>query len=137
MGLLSRGVNRLARVQATNESETVLISRPAAGSTFAWQDLPVTAVIGGPGFGQQATSDIPGRIGDWAIDFVIRISDWITAGCTSTPQEGDLITRTIDIGGASTVVKFRVITQGNIPAWDWGEPERVTYRIHAKYESLS
>lgn len=134
MGLLARGVTRLARTQAENESETVVISRPAKGGGFTWQNKSVAAVIAGPGFGQQTTSEIPGRIGDWAIDFVVRVSDWVAAGCTNEPIEGDLIVRQMTIGGTTGSHNFRVVATGNIPAWDWGEPERITYRIHARYE---
>ena len=132
MGLLARGMSRLARVQAENESETVTISRPSG-----FTNKSVAAVIAGPGFGQQANADIPGRIGDWAVDFVIRVSDWEAAGCTGEPKEGDVITRSLTRGGPVVSNQFRVAIDSNIPAWDWGEPERLTYRIHARYEGAT
>lgn len=136
MGLLFRGVSRLARVQAVNESETVLVTRRDYDSAYIYQNLSVLAVIAGPGFSQNTATELPGRIGDWSVDFVIRVADWVTAGCVGVPQEGDEITRTITIGGTPTTATFRVIAAGNIPAWDWGEPERITYRIHTRYEAL-
>lgn len=125
MGLHSRGATFLAGRQKASESETVVITR-----TGTFTDKSVAAVIGGPGFGVDEQIDIPGRIGEWKVDFIIRVTDWTTAGCTGTPAINDKIVRTI--GGVEKT--FRVMSDSNIPAWDWGEPEQVTYRVHARYE---
>lgn len=130
MGLLSRGMSALARVQAENESESVTYYRVDDMRGFA-----VDAVIGGPGFGQEDNADLPGRIGEWAVDFIIRVSDWEAAGIPFEPRESDVIQRTLTRAGVSRPHNFRVTADNNVPAWDWGEPERVTYVIHTRYES--
>ena len=129
MGLLSRGMGMLARVGAETNSVSVTYSRPGVFS-----GKTVGAVIGGPGFGQEDIADVPGRIGEHAVDFIVRVADWITAGCLGTPGDGDLVVWSSTIANLTANRKFRVFAGNNVPAWDWGEPERVTYRIHARAE---
>ena len=129
MGLLSRGMAFLGRVGAENESVSITYSRP-----MVFAAKTVVAVIGGPGFGQEDVTDMPGRIGEHSVDFIVRVSDWVTAGCLDTPKDGDLVVWNSTIAGITTDRKFRVFAGNNVPAWDWGEPERITYRIHARAE---
>lgn len=126
MGLLSRGMAFLGRVGAESNSETVTYFRPGFSS------FPVAAVIGGRGFEQEDQTDLPARFARWDADFVIRVEDFeaalTTAGIDSfTPDEGDRITW----DGRN----YRVYADGGIPAWDYGEVEQVTYRIHARVET--
>lgn len=129
MGLLAKGMGFLSRMQASSDGVSVTITR-----TGTFTNKTVSAVIGGPGFAQDTTTEIPGRIGDWAVDFIVRVEDWIAAGCTGEPKEGDLVRWSITRAGTASSHRFRVQAVPNIPAWDWGEPERLTYRIHARYE---
>lgn len=129
MGLLARGSSFLGRVGAENESESVAYSRPGV-----FTSKTVAAVIGGPGFSIEDNSDIPGRVGEWAVDFLIRVEDFETAGCLGEPKAGDLIVRTLTRRGQSRVHRFRVVESSNVPAWDWSDADRITYRIHARYE---
>jgi hypothetical protein len=129
MGLLARGMSMLGRIGAENESETITYSRP-----FVFSAKSMAAVIGGPGFDQEDNTDVPGRVAQWEVDFIIRVEDFETACGATEPKDGDHILRTITRRGASRVHRFRVFAGNVAPAWDWGEPERITYRIHARYE---
>ena len=63
MGLLARGMAMLGRTQSENESETVTYTRPLS---FGPQSL--SAVIGGPGFGQAEDVDIQLNMSDVRVD---------------------------------------------------------------------
>ncbi len=132
MGLLTRGMSFLAERQAASESEVVSVSRPGV-----FVGKSVAAVIGGPGFGQESMQDVPGRIGDWQVDFIIRVEDWAAAGCQGVPLHGDRFVRPITIAGVSKNLVFVAYADNVIPAFDWGEPERITYQIHTRLESES
>lgn len=130
MGLLADGMDFLSSTLADNESELIRYSRPGV---FALK--PVRAVIGGPGFSQDDNSDIPGRIAGWFVDLIIRVADWEAAGLIGEPKVGDAAVRTITRSGKTKQVVFRAFEGNNVPVWDWGEPERITYRIHTRCES--
>lgn len=134
MGLMSRGMAMIADKQAETDGVTVTYQRPLKPS------FTVTAVMEAVRIDQEEQTDIPVRVSKTDVDFVIRIADFETAQTTAgitelfRPDEGDKITRTVTVLGASATAKYRVFTDSNIPPWDWGETEALTYRIHARVE---
>lgn len=130
MGLLSRGMAFLGRIGAENEGVSVQYGR-----TGVFSLKTINAVIGGPGFSQEDNTEIPGRIGEHAVDFIIRVADWIAAGCVGEPKDGDRIVWSNERSGSTVSSTFRAYSGNTVPAWDWGEPERVTYRIHARLDA--
>ena len=122
MGLLSRGMAWLGEKHAVNESVSVTYTRSATSVT-------VLAVTGN----QQASVQNRAQQGDARVtwsdrDYLIRSADLIDAGLSGVPAAGDRVTETIS--GVATV--FEVAKGPGEPAWEWSEPDRVTYRIHTK-----
>ena len=133
MGILADGMAMLAQLQVGTDGVTVTYTRP--GKT----GFTVAAVIGQTVFDQSENTDIPIRTANKVVDFIIRVSDLETAIIGAgydefKPADGDKISRTVTILGASTTAKYRVYSDGIVPAWDWGEPEQLTYRIHTRAE---
>jgi hypothetical protein len=60
-------------------------------------------------------------------DYLIAHDSLDTIGF-APPEIGDRITETIN--GES--VTFEIRKQAGEPAWRWSDPERTTYRVHAK-----
>lgn len=127
MGVLSRGMAFLGRVGAETNSETVTYKRVGFSPAFT-----VAAVIGGRAFDQEDGVNLPTRLAKDDVDFIIRVTDFDTAAVAAgleafEPAIGDKVTR--------SGKDYRVYADGAIPEWDWGEAERLTYRIHTRAET--
>lgn len=123
-------MSMLASTLAVSDGESVQYSIPSANLTHQ-----LTAVIGGPGFTQEDNTDTPARVGGWLVDFIVSVDDFQAAFTGCEPKAGDKIVRTLLRRGSTVQHTYRVFSGNNVPAWDWGEAERITYRIHARYES--
>jgi len=68
-----------------------------------------------------------------ARDYLLRASDLILGGSTTTPERGDRIEETI---GAS-VYSYEPFPLGGEPLWRYSDPLNETIRIHTRHVSTA
>lgn len=129
MGLLSDGAQLIADSQAESDGEIVAYSRPAVFSPAS-----ITAVIGTPDVQIDGSTNLPARTESDRVDFLFRAVDMIAAlGLTVVPQRGDRIDRTI--GGK--LQSYKVFADETNPAWEYGDPDKITVRVHARLAEVT
>lgn len=121
MGLLARGTAFLNRSLAAAGGVAVSYARKG-GPTAT-----LTAVPGDPRAESEQTTP-PARLSWTERDYLIEVADWIAAGLTGVPAEGDRITETIN--GAARV--YEVMRRDTEPAWRYSDAAQSVFRVHTK-----
>ena len=120
MGLLASGASWLARVQA--ESEGVPL-------TYTTLDGVAHAIRGTP-FDVAAVTEqpnAPARFSFTERGYLILRSALAAIG-VSEPEEGHLITEVIE----GVVTTFVVSNRDTEPCWQWGEAQRLRFKVFTK-----
>jgi len=124
MGLLADGAKLLADLQAESDGETVTYSRPGV-----IPPVPITAVCSVPEVAVDASTNLPARTESGRLDLLFRSVDLLAAlGLGTVPQKGDRIDRTI----AGRIHRYATFADDQSPAWEYGDPDYVTVRVHAR-----
>lgn len=123
MTLMARGMAFVGEKLAT-----------AAGVSVTYQRANVSATLTVVPGDQQAVAvrlgQVPQGSSSWMErDYLIDAADFAAAGFDGTPALGDRITETL--AGESVTFELMRPSGGGQP-WNWSEPERLTYRVHAK-----
>lgn len=130
MRLMERGAKVLANRLAQADGELVTYARPGVVPTAG---RPVTAIVMFPEHVVGSSLDKPARIESRKADFIIRISDFAEAFAGTNlegqvPNIGDWVDRLI--GGKT--VRYLVKSDKGIPAFEYGDSEQLTFRIHTR-----
>ncbi len=121
MGLLSRGMAWLGDTFASQEAITVQYQRGNLRYSL-------TAFISSQSRTQADLGESATAVSTRDRVYSIRISDWVAAGIIGEPQHGDRIE---EWSGSKRLGVFEVMPTAALPAWDFGEPEQVTYLVRA------
>ena len=121
MGLLNTGMTWLASVFA---GEAISVKYVRNGLSYT-----LTAFISSQTRLPNLGGESPLSVNSKDRVYSIRVADWTAAGLLQPPEQGDRIEERASNTAMKTV--FEVLPTATETAWDFGEPEEVTYLVRA------